>query len=138
MKNSIITLLGYLMISAVVFAQQQPQRRFQSRENVPLDSIVLSDPAILADKKTNMYYMTGTGGRLWKSKDLKLWSGPYRVTETDPNSWMGPDPMIWAAELHEYNGKYYYFATFTNRDVIIDTVKGNTIERRAQPYFGKR
>ncbi len=131
MKNSIITLLGYLMISAVVFAQQQPQRRFQSRENVPLDSIVLSDPAILADKKTNMYYMTGTGGRLWKSKDLKLWSGPYRVTETNPNSWMGPDPMIWAAELHEYNGKYYYFATFTNRDVIIDTVKGNTIERRA-------
>lgn len=33
--------------------------------------------------------------------------------------------------MHEYNGKYYYFATFTNRDVIIDTVKGNTIERRA-------
>lgn len=55
------------MISAVVFAQQQPQRRFQSRENVPLDSIVLSDPAILADK-TNMYYMTGTGGRLWKRR----------------------------------------------------------------------
>ena len=44
---------------------------------------------------------------------------------------MGKNPMIWAAELHEYNGKYYYFATFTNRNVKIDTVRGNVIERRA-------
>lgn len=39
--------------------------------------------------------------------------------------------MIWAAELHRYNGKYYYFATFTNRDVKIGLVRGNVIERRA-------
>lgn len=101
------------------------------RENVPLDSIRLSDPFILADKKTSTYYMTGTGGMLWKSKDLKQWTGPFRITKTDPASWMGPRPMIWAAELHYYKGKYYYFATFTNRDVKIDTVKGNVIERRA-------
>jgi beta-xylosidase len=101
------------------------------KEAVPLDSIRLSDPAILADKKTNMYYMTGTGGRLWKSKDLKLWSGPYDIAKTDPNSWMGPKPMIWAAELHLYKNKYYYFATFTNQKKIIDTVDGISIERRA-------
>jgi len=98
---------------------------------VPLDSIRLSDPAILPDSATGMYYMTGTGGKLWKSKDLKEWSGPLDVVQTDPNSWMGARPMIWAAELHAYNGKYYYFATFTNQKVIIDTVKGNKIERRA-------
>ncbi|MFG6686480.1 glycoside hydrolase family 43 protein [Mariniflexile sp. HNIBRBA6329] len=101
------------------------------KKNIPLDSIRLSDPAILADKETNMYYMTGTGGLLWKSKDLKMWEGPYKVTETNPNSWMGPNPMIWAAELHQYENKYYYFATFTNRNVMIDTVAGNVIERRA-------
>ncbi len=39
--------------------------------------------------------------------------------------------MIWAAEIHPYQNKYYYFATFTNRAVKIDTVKGNVIERRA-------
>lgn len=100
-------------------------------KSVPLDSIRLSDPAILADQKTGMYYMTGTGGKLWKSKDLKLWDGPYDVAQTDSTSWMGSDPMIWAAELHAYNGKYYYFATFTNRDVIIDTVANTPIERRA-------
>lgn len=111
-----------------VFSQNREQ---VIRENVPLDSIRLSDPAILADEATSTYYMTGTGGMMWKSKDLKLWTGPFKVTETDPTSWMGENPMIWAAELHSYKDKYYYFATFTNRDVMIDTVDGNIIERRA-------
>lgn len=107
------------------------QRFFKPRTNVPTDSILLSDPFVLADKATMTYYMTGTGGMMWKSKDLKFWDGPYQVTATNPDSWMGRRPMIWAAELHQYGGKYYYFATFTNRDVIIDSVKGNAIERRA-------
>jgi len=101
------------------------------RENILLDSIRLSDPCILADKNTSTYYMTGTGGLLWKSKDLRKWTGPYKVTKIDTNSWMGRNPMIWAAELHYYKEKYYYFATFTNRNVKIDTVRGNVIERRA-------
>ena len=113
---------------APVFSQGM---RCQARENVPLNSIRLSDPFILADKNTSTYYMTGTGGMLWKSKDLRKWSGPYRVTKTDPDSWMGPKPMIWAAELHYYKGKYYYFATFTNRNIVIEKVKGNVINRRA-------
>ena len=101
------------------------------RQDIPLDSIRLSDPFILADKNTSTYYMTGTGGMMWKSKDLKAWTGPFVVAKTDPESWMGKNPMIWAAELHQYKGKYYYFATFTNRDVKIDTVGENVIERRA-------
>lgn len=58
------------------------------KKSVPLDSIRLSDPCILADAQTQMYYMTGTGGKLWKSKDLKRWDGPYEVAQTDPRSWM--------------------------------------------------
>jgi beta-xylosidase len=118
-----------MIISLVLNAQERGRR--EPRKNVPLDSIVLSDPFVLADQKTNRYYMTGTGGMLWKSKDLKLWEGPYKVAETDSTSWMGPRPMIWAAEIHPYKNKYYYFATFTNRAVMIDTFKGNAIERRA-------
>lgn len=110
---------------------EQHWKKNSVRKDVPLDSIQLSDPCILADKKTGMYYMTGTGGQLWKSKDLARWDGPHQVTETDPSSWMGPKPEIWAAELHEYKGKYYYFATFTNNAVKIDTVKGTVIPRRA-------
>ena len=129
------------------------QQGMRVRQNVPTDSIRLSDPAVLADKQTGLYYMTGTGGMMWRSKDLKLWEGPFRVTEFEANSWMGPRPMIWAAELHrnphphntvcgspsvgyyatdsEDDGWYYYFATFTNQAVKIDTVRGNVIERRA-------
>jgi beta-xylosidase len=113
---------------AAVFSQGKPQTL---KHDIPLDSIRLSDPFILADKKTATYYMTGTGGMLWKSPDLKKWTGPFSITQTDPASWMGKNPMIWAAELHYYKDKYYYFATFTNRDVKIDTVGENVIERRA-------
>jgi len=127
MKTVLPILLIFLSFTSVL-----GQRRIlEVKENIPLDSIRLSDPCILADQPTQTYYMTGTGGLLWKSKDLKLWTGPFVVTETNPESWMGPRPMIWAAELHPYKGKYYYFATFTNRDVIIDNVKGNAINRRA-------
>ena len=129
MKNACLALLAYLFFPLVLSAQNRPPQEI--RKNIPLDSIGLSDPHILADTKTKMYYMTGTGGMLWKSKDLKTWEGPYKVAQTDPNSWMGPRPMIWAAEIHSYKGKYYYFATFTNRAVKIDTVQGNVIERRA-------
>lgn len=101
------------------------------RQNVPTDSIRLSDPFVLADEATQTYYMTGTGGLLWKSRDLELWEGPYRVAETDSTSWMGPRPMIWAAELHQYQGRYYYFATFTNNKIIIDNYDGRDIPRRA-------
>ncbi|WP_162052172.1 glycoside hydrolase family 43 protein [Pontibacter pamirensis] len=125
----VLFLLALIVLNlAPVFSQN---REPVIRKDVPLDSIRLSDPFIMADKKTALYYMTGTGGMLWKSKDLKKWTGPYNVAKTDPDSWMGENPMIWAAELHQYKGKYYYFATFTNRDVKIDTVRGNVIERRA-------
>lgn len=125
-----IRLISFVFLFVITEVCGQ-NRSIPVRTDVPLDSIRLSDPFILADKKTSTYYMTGTGGLLWKSKDLIKWTGPFRVTQTDSTSWMGPNPMIWAAELHEYNGRYYYFATFTNRKVFIDTVNGTPIERRA-------
>lgn len=122
-------LLAGLSASLSVSAQKKVTQLF--RDAIPLDSIYLSDPCILADEKTQTYYMTGTGGLLWKSKDLKVWEGPYQVTETESSSWMGPDPQIWAAELHHYNGKYYYFATFTNNEIAIDTLRETVLPRRA-------
>lgn len=124
--------LSMILLALLLTLTASAQRGMRVRKNVPLDSIRLSDPAILADQKTKMYYMTGTGGMMWRSADLQLWEGPFRVTTFDEHSWMGPHPMIWAAELHQTgDGRYYYFATFTNRDVKIDSVRGNVIERRA-------
>lgn len=126
MRKNIYLVIGFL-IALTTNVKAQPK----VHENVPTDSIRLSDPFVFADKKTKTYYMTGTGGMLWKSKNLRTWTGPYKVAHTDPNSWMGPRPMIWAAEIHQYNDKYYYFATFTNQSVHIDTVANNVIDRRA-------
>ena len=125
----ILILLCCVILPVGIIAQEGKVRSF--RLNIPLDSIGLSDPFILADANRKMYYMTGTGGLMWKSKNLRLWDGPYNVVQTNPSSWMGPKPMIWAAEIHSYIGKYYYFATFTNRAVHIGTYRGNVIERRA-------
>jgi len=120
-----------LCLPPIIGTAQDYDHRTRLQEDVPFDSIRLSDPFILADRATRTYYMTGTGGMMWKSKDLSTWSGPYMPFRINPDSWMGPRPMVWAAELHEYKGKYYYFATFTNRDMKIDTVANNVIERRA-------
>jgi len=125
MKRAIFAAVCGLFLSTVSFA------KVTDKFVIPTDSIRLSDPFVLADKDSGMYYMTGTGGKLWKSPDLNNWAGPFDVVETDPTSWMGPNPMIWAAEIHKHDGKYYYFATFTNREVVIDTVQGRRIERRA-------
>lgn len=126
MKLRELLLQTMLLLSLTTTAQQR-----EIRENIPTKEIHLSDPFVLADEATHTYYMTGTGGMMWKSQDLKSWTGPFRVAETDPDSWMGPRPVIWAAELHQYKGKYYYFATFTNEQVSIGNYKGNNIERRA-------
>ena len=127
MKHFIILLLSLLTLTASAQRQRHP---FKVR-TVPRDSIILSDPCIFPDTASHIYYMTGTGGMLWKSRDLEMWTGPYNVVDIDSTSWMGPRPMIWAAELHPYQGKYYYFATFTNNAVRIDSVRGNIIPRRA-------
>ncbi len=131
MKKRIKLLAVTLVLMCTAATAQNRPATSRVRTDIPLNQIQLSDPFVLADEGTKTYYMTGTGGQMWKSKDLEKWEGPYRVTETDPNSWMGPRPMIWAAELYKYQDKYYYFATFTNQAVMIDTVRGNAIERRA-------
>lgn len=102
---------------------------------VRLDSMVMSDPFIYPDTRTHTYYMTGTGGAVWRSKDLKMWEGPYNVLAIDSTSWTGAHPQVWAAEIHLFRGKFYYFATFTNDAITIDVVNGRKIPRRASQIF---
>lgn len=129
--KSLLLIAAALTATAAV-AQQGPRRHApRFRTDVPRDSIVLSDPAILADKETGMYYMTGTGGQLWTSKDLKLWDGPRQIASPDTTSWTGSHPAIWAAEFHKYNGTYYYFATFTNNATKIE----GDLPRRSSAVF---
>ena len=119
-----------LLGTTAVSQSAKPSRGF--RTNIPVDSIYMSDPAIIADPATGTYYMTGTGGRMYIGKSLGRWDGPYDVVEQDTATWMGAHPQIWAAEIHKIGDKYYYFATFTNNKVHnAVTPDGAKIPRRS-------
>ncbi len=78
------TLLALALVSLNLISVFPQNREPTLRTDVPLDSIRLSDPFILADGNTSAYYMTGTGGMLWKSNDLEKWTGPFRVIQHEP------------------------------------------------------
>lgn len=86
-----------------------------------LDSMSMSDPYIFADDVTKTYYLTGSGGAIFKSKDLKNWTGPYGAYDTR-GFWMEGINFVAAAEIHKVNGKYYYAASFGDRKELVDAV----------------
>lgn len=88
---------------------------------VTIDSMSMSDPYIFPDKKTNTYYLTSSGGSIYKSKDLKTWAGPYGAIDVR-GTWMEGLMFVAAAEIHEINGKYYYAATWTDRKELVDVI----------------
>jgi len=88
---------------------------------MPIDSMSMSDPYILADDATKTYYLTGSGGGIYKSKDLKNWTGPYGAYDTR-GTWMEGINFVAAAEIHKVNGKYYYAASFGDRKELVDVV----------------
>lgn len=102
-----------------------------SARTVSIDTMEMSNPFIVFDKSKLTYYMTGDGGYIWKSSDLRLWNGPYNVLTLDTLEWMGANPQITAPEIHKYKDKYYYVATFTRPDVTIETVDGKDVPRRS-------
>jgi beta-xylosidase len=86
-----------------------------------LDSMSMSDPYILADDATKTYYLTGSGGCIYKSKDLKTWTGPYGAYDVR-GTWMEGISFVAAAEIHLVNGKYYYAASFGDRKELVDVI----------------
>jgi len=91
-----------------------------------IKDIRIRDPFILADSLSKTYYMyasvsnrtekEGLGVEVYKSNDLETWEGPASVFNVAPDFW--GNQKVWAPEVHEYQGKYYLFVTFTsNRDM---------------------
>lgn len=89
--KKLLTLL-LILTSAAAFAVMHDVRR---------DSIILSDPCILADSASGMYYMTGTGGRLWKSPEGGL-AGPW-IQEPEP---LTPPNHGHGMIFRDFNGRY--------------------------------
>ena len=98
----------------------RPPRPEPKIQTVSLEEISMSDPYIYPDEKSHTYYLTGTGGRLYKSKDLKMWTGPYPIIDLT-GTWMDG---LWvaAAEIHHIGNKYYYAGTWSDHSTLIQVV----------------
>ena len=115
MKKKLTLLLMVLYLTIGTFAQ-----------NLTLKDINIRDPFILPLEKEGVYYMYATssvtengktyGGMVaYKSKDLKNWSEPIRVFDVPRDNFL--TGVVWAPEVHYYQGKYYLFATL-NSEIV--------------------
>ena len=84
--------------------------------------INIRDPFVLPFK--GKYYLYGTrsetafvgqayGFDVYISKDLENWEGPVEVFRRPEGFWS--KKSYWAPEVHEYNGRFYMFATFADK-----------------------
>ena len=86
---------------------------------IHFNDLAMSDPFIIPDPETKTYYLTSTGGRLYKSKDLEWWEGPYNIINIE-NSWLKGGPA--AAEIHKIGDWYYYAGTWNDHSDLIQQV----------------
>ena len=86
---------------------------------VHFNDLSMSDPFIIPDPETKTYYLTSTGGRLYKSKDLVWWEGPYNIINVE-DSWLKGMPA--AAEIHKIGDYYYYAGTWNDHSDLIQQV----------------
>ena len=103
-------------------AMQMPpmQRPTPQVRTVSLKELSMSDPFIYPDPETKTYWLTGTGGSLYKSTDLEMWTGPYNVIDLS-GTWMQGN-FVAAAEIHKFGDKFYYAGTWNNHSVCIEQV----------------
>ena len=96
------------------------QRPAQQVRTVSLKELSMSDPFIYPDPETKTYWLTSTGGALYKSTDLEMWTGPYNVIDIS-GTWM-QGQFVAAAEIHKFGDKFYYAGTWNNHGVCIEQV----------------
>lgn len=110
---------------------------------VKTSDIQIRDPFILPVAEEGVYYMFGTtdkncwggpgeGFDCYRSKDLSQWEGPIPAFRPPSAFWSTAN--FWAPEVHQYNGRYYMFASFK----AVHHYRGTQIlvsDRVAGPYL---
>ena len=76
---------GSAMANRDTTGMAERMRRMREEQNrirtVHFNDLSMSDPYIYPDPVTKTYYLTSSGGRQWRSKDLVMWEGPYNVVD---------------------------------------------------------
>ena len=86
-----------------------------------LSEIQIRDPFVLPLPESNEYLLFGstdpniwsgpaTGFDCYRSRDLVHWEGPVPAFRPPPHFWS--QEQYWAPEVHQYQGRYFMFATF--------------------------
>ena len=88
---------------------------------IHFNDLSMSDPFIIPDPETKTYYLTSTGGRLYKSKDLEWWEGPYNVINIE-GTWLETGGGPAASEIHKIGDYYYYAGTWNDHNDLIQQV----------------
>lgn len=87
-----------------------------------LGDIQIRDPFVLTLPESQDYLLFGstdnniwsgpaTGFDCYRSRDLVFWEGPFPAFRPQAEFWS--HEQYWAPEVHEYQGRFFMFATFT-------------------------
>ena len=99
-------------------------RRFMREpeiRTVHFNDLAMSDPYIYAEPSNKTYYLTSSGGSMYKSKDLVMWEGPYKVVDIK-GLWLEKAGFAAAAEIHKIGRYYYYAGTWSDHSDLIQQV----------------
>ena len=86
-----------------------------------IHDIQIRDPFVYVDHDEKTYYLFGTtdencwrgpgqGFNCYRSKDLQEWDGPIAAFRPTNDFWGKEN--FWAPEVHQFNNRFYMFATF--------------------------
>jgi len=100
-----------------------PRPRFRMPEvsTVHFNDLVMSDPFIYPHPETQTYYLTSSGGWMYKSNDLKMWTGPYKIIDIT-GLWLEKAGFAAAAEIHRIGDSFYYAGTWSDHSDLIEQV----------------
>ena len=105
-------------MAAMMRARMAEMNRIRT---LSFDELSMSDPFIYPDPETHTYYLTSSGGRMYKSKDLKTWEGPYNIIDIK-GLWLERAGFAAAAEIHKIGDYYYYAGTWSDHSDLIQQV----------------
>ena len=111
-------------------AMMEEQNRIRT---IHFNDLSMSDPYIYADPISKTYYLTSSGGRQYRSKDLVMWEGPYAVADLTGTPYEGAG-FAAAAEIHKIGDYYYYAGTYGSSE-LIDVVPRRRNVNHTQTYL---
>ncbi|MFA5287721.1 MAG: glycoside hydrolase family 43 protein [Bacteroidales bacterium] len=99
----------------------RPKFQMPEAKTVHFNDLIMSDPFIYPHIETQTYYLTCSGGWMYKSSDLKMWTGPYAIIDIK-GLWLEKAGFAAAAEIHKIGDKYYYAGTWSDHSDLIEQV----------------